>query len=536
MSRGIVMETGSKHVIVMMPDGQFRKVRTALKPEIGEEFTFSEQRRMQRPRKLYSFSAGAAAIVLVLFAPLLAQQFSKPSSVVAYLTMDVNPSIELGINKDEQVEELRPINVDGEKVTKDLKYKGLPLQTVTEAIMDRISAGPYLNSGEGDVVITSVAVQDVMKPAEEINLTAHMDSAVRKSLAKTDKGRKLQVEVTTLSAPKEVREEAKREGVSSGKMAFYLMAKEQGYRISIDNLKKESIHQAAKKMGGVAAIMNGRDSEDNEAKNSGPSASAPVKQQTLKPQPAKSDASKEAEKEAQLEKQKKQLEALVKHEQEKHGAHKGNKDDGRGTNGESDSGRILQQGGFINVMEHSPGNNGGGHDSVSKGGQKKDDNDKPPSKAPSHQQSHIGSNPSKDSGSKVKGGGEEAKKASDSRPSGVIQGSGAMVGMHAGSSTGNMFSDTRDQDKDKREDTSKDNNNINSKGTSKNKGSASSRDNDKDKSRNNDQNRGSANEDKGKDTRKSNDNGMNNGNDDSNRKGSGGSDRANNDSDNLRGR
>ncbi|SFJ00925.1 Anti-sigma factor N-terminus [Paenibacillus sp. UNC496MF] len=421
MSRGIVMETGSTHVIVLMPDGQFRKVRTALKPQVGDEITFAEQRRLRRPRKLYSFSVGAAAIMLMLFIPLFVQHVSKQPDVVAYLTMDVNPSIELGINKDERVESLRAINADGADVTKGLAYKGRPLPEVTEAIMDRISAGPYLNSGEGDVVITSVAVGGAVKPAEEIGLTSHMDEAVRKSLAKTEKGRQLKIEVTTLSAPQDVRDEATKIGLSSGKMAFYLMAKNQGYRVTIKELKQESLHQAAKPMGGVAAVMGaGKDAKKNDdAKKPDPSA---TKQQTERPKPSAPAPSKEAEKEALRQKQKEQLHALLEKDQEKRkerrerngqkdgDSNKGGKHGGQGNGGKknSDSDKPSGlQGGVVNIgaPQHSPGNNPGG------GGGKP-------------AQAALNASKPKDGGdskgnSKGKGGKDEAKNASDGRPSRV---------------------------------------------------------------------------------------------------------------------
>ncbi|MBO7744622.1 anti-sigma factor domain-containing protein [Paenibacillus sp. MWE-103] len=428
MSRGIVMETGSTHVIVLMPDGQFRKVRTALKPQVGDEITFAEQRRLQRPRKLYSFSVGAAAIMLMLFIPLFVQHFSKQPDVVAYLTMDVNPSIELGINKDEMVESLRAINADGADVTKGLAYKGRPLPEVTEAIMDRISAGPYLNSGEGDVVITSVAVGGTVKPAEEIGLTSHMDEAVRKSLAKTEKGRQLKIEVTTLSAPQDVRDEATKIGLSSGKMAFYLMAKNQGYRVTIKELKQESLHQAAKPMGGVAAVMGaGKDAKKNDdAKKPDPSA---TKQQTEQPKPSAPAPSKEAEKEALRQKQKEQLHALLEKDQEKRkerrerdgqkdgDSNKGGKHGGQGNGGKKNSDSDKPnglQGGFVNIgaPQHSPGNNPGG------GGGKK------PSAGGKPAQAALNASKPKDDGnskgnSKGKGGKDEAKNASDGRPSRV---------------------------------------------------------------------------------------------------------------------
>ncbi|WP_219838630.1 anti-sigma factor domain-containing protein [Paenibacillus sp. R14(2021)] len=415
MSRGIVMESSGKHVIVLMSDGQFRKVRASRKLQIGEEYTFSEQRRMQRPRRLYSFSAGAAALVLMLFVPFFVNHFSKQSSVVAYLTMDVNPSIELGINKDEQVEELRPINDDGADVTAGLSYKGLPLQQVTEAIMDRISAGPYLNSGEGDVVITSVVVGKTEIPAYESDVTSHMDAAVRKSLAKTDKGRKLQVEVTTLSAPKEVRDEAKQEGLSAGKLAFYLMAKKHGYKVTIQELKKESIHQAAKSMGGVAAVMDDDKPHSSDDKPSkGDDKSLGSKPQTsLQAQAEETHKTDEQEKakEAQREKQKLQLRELLKKEQEKRDKHKGGRRHSDLTN--------------ISTKHDSPGNNyDKGH-----GGKRNDDG----VKEVNHSQQHAGNedNGGKHSSSGGKhynqdspnsGGQEDGENSSNGRHNGVNQG------------------------------------------------------------------------------------------------------------------
>lgn len=263
MSCGIVIENGKRHVIVMMPDGQFRKVPTNKQPQIGEEITFNERARLRRPRALYSTSIAAAAVLLLLCLPLFVKERPVDSEVVAYLTMDINPSIELGINKDERVEELNAINKDGAAVTANLTYKGLPVEQVAEAIMDRVDAGRYIKNGEGDVVITSVLVNEEPVPAYEKDLKKHIDAAVRRALAKMDKAANEHVEVTTLSAPKEVREEAKADGLSSGKMSFYLLAKSQGHQVTIEELKTHSIHQTAKAWGGVKSVIQDSKSDDS---------------------------------------------------------------------------------------------------------------------------------------------------------------------------------------------------------------------------------------------------------------------------------
>ena len=264
MNRGIVMENGKRHVIVMMPDGQFRKVPTNKQPQIGEEITFSERARLRRPRALYSSSITAAVVLLLLCLPYFAKDRPVDSEVVAYLTMDINPSIELGINKEEQVEELHAINKDGAAVTANLTYKGLPVDQVAEAIMDRVDAGHYIKNGEGDVIITSVLVHEEPVPAYEQDLKKHIDAAVRKALAKMDKAANQHVEVTTLSAPKEVRDEAKADGLSSGKMSFYLLAKSQGHQVTIQELKTHSIHQTAKAWGGVQSVIQASTLDDSD--------------------------------------------------------------------------------------------------------------------------------------------------------------------------------------------------------------------------------------------------------------------------------
>lgn len=507
MSRGIVMETGAKFVVVLMPDGQFRKVRTSRKPQIGEEFNFTEQRRLQNPRKLYSASAGAAAILLLLFVPFLVNFWGNNHPIVAYMTMDVNPSIELGVTKDEKVEELRAINDDGADVTDGLKYKGLPLAEVTEAIMDRISAGPYLNSGEGDVIITSVVVGKNATPDYEANITSQMDEAVHKSLEKTEKGRSLQVAVTTLSAPVEVRDEAKHDGVSAGKMAFYLMAKKKGYDISIHQLKTESIHNAAKPMGGVAAVVNddapskkpdsaaksGKAGDDKDAKDqnkpaeTGGKSDAAGSAGTTGAAGPDTKAKQEQLREAQKE-QREQLKELLKKEQEKRLKHEEAKASGKGKgrgggNGE-DSGKGWGGSQDVNWSDHSKKNNdkkedGGkssssGASSPNKGNHRGGDNGNENGNGKKQDQQHKGQ----------QGGQEDAKNTSDGRPSGVEGDDSASSG--SGKNNGQNWNDGEGKNVSNGEGRDDQDNGSSSKGSGKrnsdDKGNGSNGKDDKDSS------------------------------------------------------
>src|SRR5690606_16279796 len=61
--------------------------------------------------------------------------------------------------------------------------------------------------------------------------------------------------ITHLKAPDALREASAAEGLSPGKMAVYLLAREQGIGIELETLRESSIHAAAAELGGVQKIV-----------------------------------------------------------------------------------------------------------------------------------------------------------------------------------------------------------------------------------------------------------------------------------------
>ncbi|MFB9325245.1 anti-sigma factor domain-containing protein [Paenibacillus aurantiacus] len=260
MNRAVVMEIRNNVAVVMTPDGEFRKVKAGEGVQVGDEVRLDEAAQLPRKRawgarSRYGMGAAAAAIMLLLLTPWLAKVAMPEPAVAAYLTMDINPSVELGIDAKERVVELHPLNPDGARLIEGLEFKGKTAEAVAAAITSRARDAHYFDSNEGDIFITSV----LMKGNEDYEdaLTEHVNTAVKESLAaKKESGPATDaVAVSTLSVPEEVREEAKQSGVSSGKMAFYLLAKSEGHEVDLEELKHKSIHNTAKALGGVEKVL-----------------------------------------------------------------------------------------------------------------------------------------------------------------------------------------------------------------------------------------------------------------------------------------
>ncbi len=158
--------------------------------------------------------------------------------------------------------ELRALNEDGSKMIKNIAYKGKPIEQVADSIMKNIAGAHYLSGPEKDIVITSLLLNPKIGPEFEAALSLQVDQAIKRMISQLTLDTK--TKITALSIPVELRDEAAMNGISSGKMAVYLMAKAEGYAIPIESLKQQSIDKVTEPIGGVNTIVEQSDHTSKE--------------------------------------------------------------------------------------------------------------------------------------------------------------------------------------------------------------------------------------------------------------------------------
>ncbi|CAM4469487.1 hypothetical protein FHS16_004407 [Paenibacillus endophyticus] len=265
MKRGIVVSIHKQHAVVMTADGQFLQAPIQGTPQLGEEIIFEAVYKKTRNVKPAYWYGSAAAILLVFILPLLFFIQRDKNPVVAYVSMDINPSVELGVDENGKVRELRALNADGENIIKGLPFDGINVENVASSLLEKAKTSHYLDTPNKDIFITSVLLSDAsaLKLDYESILTGKVDEALRLLLNNlTDEA--ATANITTMSIPNEVREEAAINGISSGKMAVYLMAKEEGYSLEIEQLKQQSIDKATEPVGGVKTIVDNAQDKSKE--------------------------------------------------------------------------------------------------------------------------------------------------------------------------------------------------------------------------------------------------------------------------------
>jgi hypothetical protein len=208
VKNGIIMEINRRFLTVLTPDGEFLQVRRQDQLyQVGQEINFSAK---ELEKKLVPFSIPikfaitACAFVLVLISIIPVYQDNQ---VYAYMSIDINPSIELGMNENLKVIELMPYNKDGEKIVNALSnWKRKDVDKVTLEIMNEINKQGYTKK-KNEVVVSTVLVKD---QRNDTNKLQEEIKVIEKEIAKEN------LDMILVEASEKDREKAKEKGITTG--------------------------------------------------------------------------------------------------------------------------------------------------------------------------------------------------------------------------------------------------------------------------------------------------------------------------------
>ncbi len=252
------MQLRKKRAVVLTPEGVFKRCHADPNWMVGDEIDIPV--RQLKMRQVY-YSAAAAVILLALITVLY--PFAGGSSshqIVAYVTLDINPSIELGIDKQDIVRSAVGLNADGERIIAQLNLIGKRLDETAAAIIQQVDAAGIISRHIQDdtveiVVSTTVIVDSAVDEREDGNAQVSVKQSIQAELAALHKDEPVHVSIDEVSTPPDVREEAQKEGISTGKMAVKLLAEQHGITISNEDLNQLPIGKVLQEAGGMSGLL-----------------------------------------------------------------------------------------------------------------------------------------------------------------------------------------------------------------------------------------------------------------------------------------
>ena len=189
-------------------------------------------------RKWTTLVAACLAVMLLGGGGLFYQQANAVASVVS---LDVNPSIELKVNRSERVLACTPLNEDAKAILADMgsgaDLKGAKLDVAVNAIVGSLVRNGYLNSISSAIMI-SVEDKDTAR-AEKLQreLTSTVDGVLQTSEAKAA------VLTQTLTQDAGREQQARENNISTGKAALVNHVLALNSALKFDELAKLSVEE-----------------------------------------------------------------------------------------------------------------------------------------------------------------------------------------------------------------------------------------------------------------------------------------------------
>lgn len=234
MKRGVVVELDDDFVTLLTPDGQFLKASNKVgNYELGEEISFfplvdkreEAASRTERATNKTFFDhfrtrtarVGALSAVAIIFFMISFLPFFNNDKVFAYMSIDINPSFEVGLDDQLKVISLVPLNEEANNIINDLvDWQKKPIDEVVQSIVNECKSDGYVYPGK-EIVITTVMneadrnIEDELKEGiTEIRTTIEEEEMV----------------VKTIESNLETRDKAQKQGVSTGKYIELVEQKE----------------------------------------------------------------------------------------------------------------------------------------------------------------------------------------------------------------------------------------------------------------------------------------------------------------------
>lgn len=160
MKKGVVFQLDGGHALLLEKGGRFTRVRAKKGWAVGDVVSTSKQ----LAGRSIQFWVTQAAGVLLMVLTIQFGVYHYCGQPTTYISVDVNPSVEIGVNRMDKVISAAAYNADGARVLEEVELEGKTYREAVLALMETEGMQPYLE----DSSCVMVAVTSKSDRAEEL--------------------------------------------------------------------------------------------------------------------------------------------------------------------------------------------------------------------------------------------------------------------------------------------------------------------------------------------------------------------------------
>ncbi len=229
--KAVVLESMNGKSAVLRDDGIMENVNKELTVGdtiIMEELTDAERGRFDKKKTgrgniaVFKRVIAAAAALILMFIGGGIYSF-RNIMACSYVTVDVNPSFEFSLNRNDKVIEVKAINEDAAPIVAQMKVKGCGIGEALTMLKETLKANGYLQDETAAILVDIVPENEKKR--------ASISGEVEKSLS----------EAVVVVSTKAERKEAIEYKISTGRFAYAKANKKAGQDIDVEAYRKKAV-------------------------------------------------------------------------------------------------------------------------------------------------------------------------------------------------------------------------------------------------------------------------------------------------------
>lgn len=228
---GVILELKGKKAILMTSTCDFITISRRPEMFVGQQLDLSNYLLPRKTNPMRYFAI--AGIFVLIFCSVLFYQFLKPSSVFAYVDIDINPSLELSIDKKANVIKVKALNSDAEGLIKNISLENKSLTSAVRIIIEESHSKGFIQPDTKNAVLISASIKSGNEKVLD-GIVSELQKTDFKAGTKSIKAEVIKVEATK-------RTEAVKNNISMGRYKLYEEISESEGNIDMQKAKTEGI-------------------------------------------------------------------------------------------------------------------------------------------------------------------------------------------------------------------------------------------------------------------------------------------------------
>ncbi|MDD4169272.1 MAG: anti-sigma factor domain-containing protein [Desulfotomaculaceae bacterium] len=230
---GMIVKITGNSCILLTSEGEYKKAPLPAGCRLGQIIELNDKNRFLYLRWL----AVAASILTIVLGGQLWMGQMQPAA--AYLTIDINPSVELAVAADQRVISARGLNSEGVSILQEVKVEQLHLHEAVELIVAQAINDQFL-VGNGENIILVTLTTDLNKePVADVDV---IYESVKNQLELNRVDTKVIIEPVASS----IRQEAEKNGISTGRYILLQNTNKKGMDISANEINSLNLGKLEK--------------------------------------------------------------------------------------------------------------------------------------------------------------------------------------------------------------------------------------------------------------------------------------------------